>query len=118
MRGKKFDVQPSSNPVQVVTRPFFLENLIWLCLDFAIEAGGSEATLGIIPERKEGGGCIRFTRLGGLSAVTPDSFPTDAARALLEVLGAEIDINREAAEIVLTMPAEMPRTGAEHSRNE
>jgi C4-dicarboxylate-specific signal transduction histidine kinase len=118
MRGKTLDVQTSSNPVQIVTSPFFLENLIWLCLDFAIEVSGPENTVGIIAEKKEGGGCIRFTRLGGLSAVTPDSFPTAAARALVGALGAEIEIHPEAAEIVLTLPAEMHRTGPEHSKKE
>ncbi|MBW1796913.1 MAG: sensor histidine kinase, partial [Deltaproteobacteria bacterium] len=40
MRGVTVEPKPAAVPVTITTNPFFLENLIWLCLDFAMDAAG------------------------------------------------------------------------------
>ena len=42
MRGVQVDLQLPENPVKFQTAPFFLMNLLWLCLDFSMSASGDE----------------------------------------------------------------------------
>ena len=42
MRGVQVDLQLPENPVTFQTAPFFLMNLLWLCLDFSMSASGDE----------------------------------------------------------------------------
>ena len=42
MKGIKINLKLPDNPVAVQTAPFFLMNLVWQCLEFAMSAGGDE----------------------------------------------------------------------------
>jgi C4-dicarboxylate-specific signal transduction histidine kinase len=105
MRGVVIDLQPSSSAVSILSSPFFLENLIWLVLDFAMDAVGKGKRVGLIAENKGEGARIRFTQLDALGIAQKDEFPTERERSLLHILNAEIALDHGAGQILMDLPA-------------
>ncbi|MDM8523814.1 hypothetical protein QUF80_10640 [Desulfococcaceae bacterium HSG8] len=101
MRGVVLEPKHPETQVRIITSPFFLENLIWLCLDFAMNAAGDGKTVGLITEETESGARVRFTRLDALGESSENMFPTEREEALIKVLGAYLTVNTEAGEIIL-----------------
>ena len=58
MRNIQVDVQLPQNPVKFQTAPFFLMNLIWLCLDLSMSVSGDGKRIEIVvePGRNRGTG--------------------------------------------------------------
>jgi hypothetical protein len=106
MRGVRLELEPPSIPVPVVTNPFFLQNLLWLCLDFAMGSAGAGKTVSLRAEKTGGGVTIRFFRLQDLSKGEAGSFPAERETALLQALNAGVVIHKEAGEMCLTLPAQ------------
>ena len=104
MRGITIDVKPSENIVTINTAAFFLENLIWLCLDFAMNVIGSAKTISLIIRETDSGGHIRFAGLEGLTAELADSFLSDRETALLGMLKAELTVSAGKKELILYLP--------------
>jgi C4-dicarboxylate-specific signal transduction histidine kinase len=94
----------SENPVAVTTSPFLLQNILWLCLEFAMEMIGKEKKVGLVAEKTETGATVRFTHLEGLMARLNDRFPTERENALLGALKTRLDFDVEAGEIILSLP--------------
>ncbi len=103
MRGIKIELQLPENPVALQTAPFFLMNLIWLCLEFAMSAAGDEKQVELVAEAADGGVRIRFRRLSGLNAALLDTFAADREQNLREMLAADFKIELESKEIVLEL---------------
>ncbi|UCH22220.1 MAG: hypothetical protein JSU83_02950 [Deltaproteobacteria bacterium] len=56
-------LRTAETPVKVTTSPFFLMNLIWLCLETLIRAADKPGTISVeILKRAKGGGLIRMQR--------------------------------------------------------
>lgn len=108
MRGVTLELKPATRPVMVTTSPFFLENLIWLCLDFAMDAVGEGKAVGLVTEETQNGARIRLTQLDGLQA-SENRFPTGREEALLDVLGAELMPDLEVGELIITLPKDIGR---------
>jgi len=104
MRGITLDLKPSPKPLTIETNPFLLENLLWLCLDFAMDVTGKENKLSILCEKAQQGARIRFTGLKGLREASARIFPDNPERALLQALDAEFHVDNEAEEMALTLP--------------
>ncbi len=102
-RGVKLESSSVGSSVTITTNPFLLENLIWLCLDFAMGMAGSGKTVGLIPEKSEAGGRIRFTQLEALGEPQTEKFPGEAEKALLAALKAQITKDVKGGELVLTI---------------
>jgi len=107
MRGVELDLQPSSSAASILSAPFFLENLIWLVLDFAMDVAGNGKTIGLIAEKTGEGARVRFTQLGALEKTQKDEFPTERERSLLQVLNGEIALDRGTGQILIDLPAEL-----------
>jgi signal transduction histidine kinase len=107
MRGVSLEPSPPPKPVMITTNPFFLKTLIWLCLDFAMDAAGEHKSVGLMAEETENGARIRITNLGGLKEVPPDTFPSERQRAVLRVLNAEVAANVADSEIMITLSKNM-----------
>jgi C4-dicarboxylate-specific signal transduction histidine kinase len=105
-RGVTLESRPSQRPVVIATSPFFLENLVWLCLDFAMDAVGSGKTVGLVADQTEDGGLIKLTLQEFPKATAP--FPGERENALLNALEAELSTDVNAGEIVIKLPG---RTG-------
>lgn len=105
-KGVTLELRPSDRPVTLNTHPFYLENLVWQCLDLAMDASGEDKTVGLVTEGRENGAVIRFTQLGALAETRPGEFPAGSAKALLAALNARMVVDAESREIVLTLPAD------------
>jgi len=108
MRGITLELEPPSSQVPMTTHPFFLQNLIWLCLDFAMGSTGTGKTVALRAEKIETGAKIRFSKLLDLAKAEPGSFPGERETALLQALDAALVMDRDRGELQLTFssPAE------------
>ena len=104
MRGVALELDPSPTQVPIITNPFFLQNLIWLCLDFAMGSTGTGKAVSLKAGKTEGGAEIRFSKLEDLAAADIESFPGERETALLQALRADLVINKEMGELRLTLP--------------
>ena len=109
MRGITLELKPATSRVTITTIPFFLENIIWLCLNISMDAVGREKTVGLVAEESEKGLRIRFTQLEGLADTLADRFPADPEKALLGALKAELAVDFRAEELVLYLPRDIGR---------
>ena len=109
MRGVTLKTEPPAGRVTISKNPFFLENLVWLCLDFAMDAAGGGKNIDLITEEKENSVLIRLTRLEGLAEAQTNTFPAEQEKALLGVLKAELVANVEAGELVISPSRDMGR---------
>ncbi len=103
MRGITLVNHSPSAPVYINKSAFFLENLLWLCLDFAMDVAGAGKTVCLVTERTEAGINIRFTHLEGLSAAQEGRFPGEHVAALLSAMEVRLAVNGKDGEISLTM---------------
>jgi len=108
IRGVGLELQPSSSAVSILSSPFFLENLIWLVLDFAMNATGNGKIVGLFAEKKEDGARVIFTQLDALGKAQKDEFPTEREKSLLHILNAEISLDHRAGQIFIDLPTEIP----------
>jgi len=104
MRGVTLQCTPGTiHPATLTTKPFFLENLVWLCLDFAMDAAGQGKSISLTGEKAGNTVRLGFTGLGGLKESLPGMFPGEREKALLGALGAEFRVDAEAKELILTL---------------
>jgi signal transduction histidine kinase len=101
MRGVVLAYQAPSTPVMIRTSPFFLENLLWLCLDSAMNAAGAGKTLNLLIVKGEGGVKVTFAPLEHISDTTEQEFTGDRVKALLAALQAELNIDKGKRELSL-----------------
>ena len=109
MRGVKIRVVPPERPITITTNPFLLENIIWLCLDFAMDVAGKGKTVELDTEEAGKSINIRFAELKGLAETADPMFPSDIENALLIALGGRIVTDQDAGIMVLALPKEIPR---------
>jgi hypothetical protein len=64
---------------------------------------GRGKTVGLIAEKTEDGGRIRFTQLEALGEAPTDKFPGEVEKALLAALKAQITKDVKSGELVLTI---------------
>lgn len=107
MRGVTVEPKPAAVPVTITTNPFFLENLIWLCLNFAMDAAGAGNTIDIITVKTENGAQIMFMQVEDPAKAPPDKFPGEREKALLDVLKADVSADVEVGGLVITLPREI-----------
>lgn len=103
MKGVEIATNPPASPVFIRTNPFFLENLVWLCLEYAMDAAGETKRVQLAAEKKERGAVIRITGLGG-AATQAKAFPEEKTAPLLEMLGAACKKDVASGELVLSLP--------------
>ena len=103
MRGVKVDLQLPASPLTIPTAPYYLMNLLWLCLDFSMSASGDEKRVELVVAESENSVRIRFRRLAGLSEALLETFPSHCEKNLLAVLEAGLTVEPEREEVVLRL---------------
>jgi len=103
MRGIKVNLKLPASPLTITTAPFYLMNLLWLCLDFSMSASGNEKRVELVVEETENSVQIRFRRLTGLNTALLESFPSDREKYLLDVLAADLRVEPAREEIALRL---------------
>jgi len=109
MQGVKLDPAYPEGQILITTNPFFLENLLFCFLDFAMGVMGKGKRLGIVAEEHEKGVCFRFAGLEGLAKRHGGPFPSEREKGLIEALEADFLFDIEAGEIVVTIPKAISR---------
>ena len=109
MRGVEIDLKPPAESLSVVSSPFFLANLLWLALDFAMDAAGKGKTVGLTAEKTGFGACIRLSRLEALENTPEGEFPGEREDSLLLTLDAVLSLDSGGGTILIDLPME---TGA------
>jgi C4-dicarboxylate-specific signal transduction histidine kinase len=103
MRGVRVDLKLPEGLVSVPTAPFFLMNLLWLCLDFSMAVSGDEKRIELVVEETETSVRIRFRGLADFSEASLETFPSDREKILLAVLEADLTAEHDRKEIVLRL---------------
>ena len=91
--------------MMIRTSPFFLENLLWLCLDFAMNAAGPGKTINLLVEKSVEAVRVKFAPLDRISDMSGREFPENSMKALLAVLQAELNIDEGNRELSLLIGA-------------
>ena len=104
MRKISVEAKLSVNPLRIKTSPFFLMDLLWLCLDFAMAASGDIKQIELITEQTKNNVNIRFTQLAGLSVSAKQTFPSEREKCLLGLLAADMTVDAGRGEILLKLP--------------
>jgi signal transduction histidine kinase len=107
IRGVTLEPESTGSSARITINPFLLENLVWLCLDFAMDMAGKGKSIRLIAEKTEDGGRIRFTQLEALGEPPADKFPGEVEKAFLAALKAQITKDVNGREIVLTISKHM-----------
>ena len=103
MHSVTVDLQLPASSLTIPTAPFFLMNLLCLCLDFSMSASGDEKRVELVVEETANSVRIRFRRLAGLSEALLETFPSDREKILLAVLEAALTAEPEREEVVLRL---------------
>jgi ActR/RegA family two-component response regulator len=104
MHGVTLEVKSSDSPVSIGTNPFLLQNLMSLCMDFAIHTAGQDKTVSLQVTKADGRAAIRFTHLQALSKTLAKKFPTKIENALLRELNAEVVTDPKTKELIIKIP--------------
>ena len=99
MRGIDLQFRLGQSPLMLKTSPFFLMNLLWLCLDFAMDAAGEDKIVGLVARKTETGIPVFFKDLGGLAGAPLNHFPAEREKDLCGLLGAGLEVSIENREI-------------------
>ncbi|MBW6520797.1 MAG: hypothetical protein K0A99_07275 [Desulfoarculaceae bacterium] len=108
-RGVHLEHQPADSPVSITTSPFLLKNLAWLCLDQAMDAVGEKKIVSIVAKDEQNGVMIKFKHSGTIQEKSTPLFPGEQENALVTLLRAEMEINNEAGELTLHLPASLDK---------
>jgi C4-dicarboxylate-specific signal transduction histidine kinase len=113
MRGVVLDANTGEERVTVVTSPFYLEHLLWLCLDFATSFTDEEKVVRARLEAIPGGARLSFGGLKDLSALPVDGFPDARGQDLMRYLGASLQV--DSSSLNLMLPERLPSISDELS---
>jgi signal transduction histidine kinase len=102
MRGVSIETLRPHKPVMVCTNPFFLENILWLCLDLAMDKAGKGATVVLTVDEENGRATVRWTGFEKAEGLEEAPRLGEQAKALMEVLEADIGVHEN--EMVLSLP--------------
>lgn len=109
MRDVSVDPKLGESPMMVRTSPFLLMNLLWLCLDFAMDTAGDDKVVELVTQKTEAGIQVFFKRLGGLAGAPLKPFPAEHEKGLCDLLRAELEVSAENQEIVVTIGEDIDR---------
>ena len=103
MKNVQVDLQLPQNPLKIKTAPYRLMNLLWLCLDFSMDASGELKQIEVVAEETNDDIRIQLKRLTGLTEMVSNTFPSEREKQLLDMLEATLTIESEDQRIVLRL---------------
>ena len=106
MRGVTLETIVPPAPVVVTASRFYLQNLLWCCLNWATIARSDKRTISLVPEKSDNDARVRLVGLADLEKDTFDLFPSPHEDALLATLGARLDVSVADGEIIISFMRE------------
>ena len=107
MREVTLELKRPANPVIITTNDFLLENLLWLCLDVAMDATGKDKTVVMSVDKAGNNAVIRFSGIEGIKDVPGRMSNITEKDGLLGSIKGKLDIDQEAGNILLTLPSDI-----------
>jgi len=104
MREVKLELESCSNHAVATTNPFFLENLIYCCIDYAMKSKAEDSIIRISIQKEETDILIILGKLQGLSNTDHTEFPSEREAGLANLLKADINLDRNAGNIKIRIP--------------
>jgi light-regulated signal transduction histidine kinase (bacteriophytochrome) len=104
MKGVQIKPELPSYPIEISTFPFMLENMVYLCIDYALQNPKEEKIISVSAEKKEDAVQIEFKGISASDEAESD-FTTEAAD-MLGKLGARIIIKKESGSFILEIKKE------------
>jgi C4-dicarboxylate-specific signal transduction histidine kinase len=108
-RGVAVQPKLKVSSLKLRASPFFLMNLLWLCLDFAMDAAGEDKIVELVSQKTDAGIQVFFKRLGGLAGASLKPFPSEHELGLCDLLSAELEVGAGSQEIVVTIAEDTDR---------
>ncbi len=105
MRGVSLKRTSSEIPVLIHTNEYDLQNLVWRCLDFAMNGAGQKSEILVASEKTDDGVRIRVSAAGGFSGECCSDFPGRTEKDLTAALICTLYVDSTLGEILLTLPA-------------
>jgi len=106
MRGVTLETIEPPAPVVVTASRFYLQNLLWCCLDWATGTRSEKRTINLAPEKMDNGARVRLAGLADLDKNAFGLFPSPQEEALLAALSARIDFSVADGEIIISFMRE------------
>ncbi len=106
MRGVKLETIAPPAQVVVTASRFYLQNLLWCCLDWTTRIRSEKRTISLAPEKMDNRARIRIANLADLDQATFDLFPSPQEDVLLAALGARLDFSVGNGEIIISFECE------------
>lgn len=108
MRSITVQLESDIKPVNIYTSPFPLMNLIWICLDFAMDKTGEKKSIRITATKTENGAEIIFKGLDNLTDQNrennnPPDIDQKTFKPLSEELNAKFSIFAQKGEAVIIL---------------
>lgn len=116
MRGVSLEVDRPCDSIMATTSPFILLNLMWHCLDYAMTAAGPTKTVELTAEKTPDGARLHFRKLAGIGTVA-GTFPAEPESTLIRVLNAQIRLDPDSMEVIVSLPAGFKGTDNVFNRN-
>jgi signal transduction histidine kinase len=104
MKGINLELKNSPARIMITTNPFLLENLIWTCLNLAMESEPHPGTIGFIRESSETVAQIRITGLQSVSRLRDEEFFKRIKEDFVENLEGDLTVDPGPGEIVIRLP--------------
>ena len=100
MRKLTIQVEPPPDPVLFSGNPFAVQNLVWLCLEFAFETTGADSTLLLTPSKDDKGITLR---IGGIDSLGDglSGRMANEREDLITALGAKLSVDCDTKELIL-----------------
>ena len=108
MKGVELATPRPEKPITVQTNAFFLNHALWVCLDFAMDKAGKGQTLILGVGERENRARVIFNGLGPIESSPEAPVLGEGSKALMEALGAEIEVDKKEGELVLSLPFGSP----------
>jgi K+-sensing histidine kinase KdpD len=106
-KGFRLQVTPADTPVAVISHPFFLQNLIWLMVNFAMTVCGDSKTIGMTAAKCQTGAEICFSGLDRLTDENFQDFLAQGGGMFLDALNAACHGVANKAMITLSLPRDI-----------
>lgn len=104
-------IEIPATPLVVVTNRFFLEHLIWACLNRSLDAGPPKGAITIRTDSQPAAVRIQFRGLTVDSSVGDQSFPSVGEEMVAGLLGAQVTVDQQAGLINLMLPSPPNQSG-------
>jgi C4-dicarboxylate-specific signal transduction histidine kinase len=104
-KGVTVTVQELTEPLKVRTTPFFLKNLLWLCLESAMEQMEGKEDVSIAAQRVNREAHIIFSGCSAMDFEKGTVLTNPRVKALLALLGAEMALDDNQQKMTITLPA-------------